>query len=817
MSSVGSFGTFSTARLGIYAAQKGLSVTGNNITNINTPGYTRQRLNQSSFKSGAADRYQSRNDVHVGNGVFCDSVSQIRDPYLDIRYRTTSAEVGYNDQMLYGLNQIADILDEVGDGKDKDGIIHAQLNDIYDALTKLGVNAGQQEYDDIVKQKMGNLCDLFHKYATQLEALRKNTEDSLRTDINKVNDILTGIRDLNEAIRKSDIHGDAALEMRDDRNLLIDELSQYMKIDVVYSMEDIGAGRQVEKLTIKLADANPSTKIAGFDGSDEENAKNNDRAMLVDGVYCTQLTTPSANTDDTKINPDTGEPYKYLDVNGEPTDDPRKANQVFDDLYSITLGELRDSKDRVWKDEGRTTTTTVNQIPADYDPNKQPVITYEDGLKITTNTTYTANVDGTFTKTVVVDKNTRDIAMADNDIYGGLQATRELLTEEGEYASADDIGIDEKAATKRGIPYYQKSLDLLAQNFAKEFNKLNTQHIKSDSTLKAPDMTANPPDMSDYYDDADTIWVKIGDGDPKQYCIKDGYLVGIHDVDGGLCVMGGADRQYPIKVDDLKRVTGQDGTGQLELPDGTSVNGYTLPAAGSAPPAGVPATEAGMAYVIQNHGSSPEEFQTAVKDAMDNLGIKPGGDIPVVDVAGLFSNSGDSNDMTGITASNISISNAWSSQQAHVICRPEDPAFEKPNDYPEVADIPVDQTTQCENINHMLTLFDKKTLYNPQDLNAALGEANSSHQFEGSFQEYLNHIVSNLGGDQSGTDTKLNTYYQAAVDIDTSRASVSAVDLNDEAMNLMQYSKALNAAYRLMTTVDEALDRLINNTGVVGR
>ena len=57
----------------------------------------------------------------------------------------------------------------------------------------------------------------------------------------------------------------------------------------------------------------------------------------------------------------------------------------------------------------------------------------------------------------------------------------------------------------------------------------------------------------------------------------------------------------------------------------------------------------------------------------------------------------------------------------------------------------------------------------------------------------------------------------AAVELDSSRMGTSSVDLNDEAMNLMQYSKSLNAAYRLMTTIDEALDRLINNTGIVGR
>ena len=54
---IGTFGSFTQARLAIYASQTGLTVTGNNISNINTPGYTRQRLDQKSFYNAGADRY----------------------------------------------------------------------------------------------------------------------------------------------------------------------------------------------------------------------------------------------------------------------------------------------------------------------------------------------------------------------------------------------------------------------------------------------------------------------------------------------------------------------------------------------------------------------------------------------------------------------------------------------------------------------------------------------------------------------------------------------------------------------------------------
>ena len=55
MGYLSTFGTFTMARLGIYVSQQALTVTGNNITNINTNGYTRQQLDQTNLHFGGAD------------------------------------------------------------------------------------------------------------------------------------------------------------------------------------------------------------------------------------------------------------------------------------------------------------------------------------------------------------------------------------------------------------------------------------------------------------------------------------------------------------------------------------------------------------------------------------------------------------------------------------------------------------------------------------------------------------------------------------------------------------------------------------------
>ena len=137
MSGLSTFGSFTQARLGIYASQAGLSITGNNISNINTPGYTRQKLEQTSFYAGGTDRYYSSGCLSIGNGVLCTGTSQMRDPYLDLRYRNEMASVGSMDSKMGNLSEIQRILDETGKGEDGFGILGAQISDIFKQLEHL--------------------------------------------------------------------------------------------------------------------------------------------------------------------------------------------------------------------------------------------------------------------------------------------------------------------------------------------------------------------------------------------------------------------------------------------------------------------------------------------------------------------------------------------------------------------------------------------------------------------------------------------------------------------------------------------------------
>ena len=636
MRNISTFSAFTTARMGIYAAQKGLNITGHNITNINTTGFTRQRLDQISLSGSPADRYSSRNMVRVGAGVMITGIQQLRDPYLDIRYRNEQSSVGFSDAKLHGLEELASILDEVGRGADGGGIMEAQFNDLIRQLQNLSGKVGGEEFDTLVRSSASSLVRLLNSYAERLEVVKQNQVAGLEQDVKTINGLLEGIRDLNTAIFKSDVRGDPALELRDQRNLLLDQLSQYMKITVSYESVQIGAGRTVEKMIVEMAGTPEGAADAK---STIPPSDDTSKSRLIDGDYARQLSFDKA--------------------------DPN---------YNMTLSQMTNAK-------GNSSSYTP---PAGQ------------------------------TNTV--------IALRDNDIYGAIQATREILTEAGEFTEEsvilgktipdpDDPSIDKfipptdiNAATKRGIPYYQQSLDALARKLADTLNGANTGYLV---------------DGQGNYVDKDT-------GAPLE--------------------VGG------VKLNQANRDSFLPGTPELNL--------------------------------------------------LESNGKLLGGP--------LFSINSSSNDTTNITAANISISKDWAAGitriQNSMVAGTSDtaPNSTEPN------------STDSENIVRIIALMKGQHNYTPGDVNPAAYEKDNSF-FTGTFQEMLANMSGTLANDFKSTSTLLNTYTISSIEIETNRNSVSGVDLNDEATSLMQYQKSYAAACRLMTTLDEALEKLINGTGIVGR
>jgi len=243
------FSAFYVAKSGIQAARANLQITGQNMTNVNTVGYTRQRVDTVAVgSSGNNMRYSNTTDLGIGEGVECGGISQIRDPYLDVRYRVEHAKTGETGTQLDTLNDLESVFDETT----KDGI-GTQFKDLITKLQSLAGTPSNTGLENIAKNSALLLTKALNNTAQQLTAIRKQQTDSLENDaVAKANNLLKNIANLNTQIKSADVSGTPALELMDQRNSMIDELSQYANIEVTSKTVPVGGTKEVSELNISL-------------------------------------------------------------------------------------------------------------------------------------------------------------------------------------------------------------------------------------------------------------------------------------------------------------------------------------------------------------------------------------------------------------------------------------------------------------------------------------------------------------------------------------------------------------------------------------
>lgn len=241
------FSGFNTALSALQANQKRLDITGQNLSNMNTAGYTRQQLEASSLNyTNPVSHYSNGNETAVGFGVSMDRVSQIRDPYLDIQYRSQSADCSYTNRLQTALNSLSKVLDETTIS----GIRQA-FDNVLSTLTSMQDPAKVSDpiYESELRSKMQSVCNLFNQASRQITQAEQNEFQRLtgegsseQGDVQKINDILRQIGDLNVQIKRNQVAGHPSLELQDKRNLLLDELSGYIPVETRYYKDDAHSG-----------------------------------------------------------------------------------------------------------------------------------------------------------------------------------------------------------------------------------------------------------------------------------------------------------------------------------------------------------------------------------------------------------------------------------------------------------------------------------------------------------------------------------------------------------------------------------------------
>ena len=212
------------ASSGLSAYQAALNTTANNISNVKTKGYSRQEANLSS--SAALRVYAKYGSA--GTGVQVDSIKQLRNEYYDTKYWENQSSLGlYQTKLKYNLQIENYFIDD-----DTEKGFSTILNNMFNALDTLKNSAGDVNNRQQFIAQAQNFTTYFNSVAIGLGEIQDSVNEEVKSTVANINSIAEKISILNKQINTIELQGGYANELRDQRALLIDELSSIVPTEV---------------------------------------------------------------------------------------------------------------------------------------------------------------------------------------------------------------------------------------------------------------------------------------------------------------------------------------------------------------------------------------------------------------------------------------------------------------------------------------------------------------------------------------------------------------------------------------------------------
>ena len=215
-----SFGSLNTALTGLYANRRGLDVSGQNIANANTQGYSRQRVLMQSVVGGSSAAMYARSDG-LGDGVEVIDVQRLRSEFLEERGRTEHASGSYlvNQSAIY--NSIEDVF-----GEPNDTALQAQFHDMWGSWSDVANSPNDPAARSALLQQSATVVDGLHNAYGSLAAQWKDLRGEASAYSAEVNQTATAIAELNKNIVLAKASGATVNELEDQRDLHVMHLAE---------------------------------------------------------------------------------------------------------------------------------------------------------------------------------------------------------------------------------------------------------------------------------------------------------------------------------------------------------------------------------------------------------------------------------------------------------------------------------------------------------------------------------------------------------------------------------------------------------------
>jgi flagellar hook-associated protein 1 FlgK len=225
---MGSLSASLNIAIGSLLSEEGaIETTSNNIANVNTPGYSRQRANLSETSPIEIG------NLTLGTGVQLQDVTSLRDSILDLRVNQETQQQGKLNAFLNGGQQIQALFNETtGTG------LQGPLSAFFNSFQQLSVNPGDPTARQSVITTAQNLAHSLNQTSNNLTTLQQNTDLAVKQSVSQINSLTTQIAQVNLQVAGAVGSGANAGAFIDQRQQLINQLSNYVDVSTV----DAGGG-----------------------------------------------------------------------------------------------------------------------------------------------------------------------------------------------------------------------------------------------------------------------------------------------------------------------------------------------------------------------------------------------------------------------------------------------------------------------------------------------------------------------------------------------------------------------------------------------
>jgi flagellar hook-associated protein 1 FlgK len=268
---VSGFSSLNVARTALWASQRGLDVTGQNIANVNTEGYSRQRAELQAIGANTVPALYSVSN-EVGGGVSADTVTRIRDAFLEGRAQTEHANQANLTAAKDALSQIEQAFREPGDTG-----IQSMLTDVSSAWDDVANHPENLAARSQLLQRAETLVSGLHATKASLDGQWNQTRENLQVLVADVNAAAGSIAKLNEQIKQATITGEPANDLADKRDLLVMTLAE--KVGATTTPGEDGAVNVVVAGTTLVAGGKALT--LGLSGTSDPDAVTSDPPSIV--------------------------------------------------------------------------------------------------------------------------------------------------------------------------------------------------------------------------------------------------------------------------------------------------------------------------------------------------------------------------------------------------------------------------------------------------------------------------------------------------------------------------------------------------------